>query len=193
MPRVKLALCLHVEVVRRSRKSRPTDRAPNTSRSDREGKCRPRPSAPCKQPGRGCCTQSRTAPRSSWSASTCAMSRSLRTASPRDRCQPINSTGIPLDTTMRAASGIDPDVVLRRGSDVALAARRSPHDHAAAHVRGNRRLSREGQSEVCERRQRHDRQPRMLFGLRNDGIGRVPTFHRSFWRRVPVLAQAVAP
>ena len=66
------------------------------------------------------------------SASIAAISSSLSTEAPRETCQPTISIGEPRAEDRARRLRIDPDVVFGRRRDVALAAGRAAHHHAAA-------------------------------------------------------------
>src|ERR1700722_14342427 len=87
---------------------------------------------------------------------------------------------------------IAPDVVFGRGSDVALAARRAAHDHTAAHFRGDARLLLQGERDIRERAYRDHYQAGVRFNRVDDRIASALFFRSAAWRRVAVIAQAIA-
>src|SRR5271155_983778 len=87
---------------------------------------------------------------------------------------------------------IAPDVVFGRGSDVPLAAGRAAHHHTATYFRGDARLLFYSERDISERAQRDQYQTRVSFNRVDDGFRSALFFRSAAWRRVPVIAQAIA-
>jgi len=88
---------------------------------------------------------------------------------------------------------IDPDVVLGSRCDVALAARRASHDHAAAHFCHHVGAFRQCQGNVGQRSQRNQNESRIRVDGLDNGIDRVQFLRRLARRRIVVVPQPVAP
>ena len=88
--------------------------------------------------------------------------------------------------------GIDPDVVLGRRRDIALAAWRAAHDDAAADLAYDPWVLLQRQRDVGERTQRYQREARLGVGQAADRLDRVPVFRRSLGSGVAAIAEPIA-
>ena len=88
---------------------------------------------------------------------------------------------------------IDPDVVLGSRRDVAFAARRASHDHAAADSCRDLGTLRQSQRNVGQRPERDQNKSGIRFDRIDDGVDGMQFFRRLSRRGIVVIAQSVAP
>src|ERR1700730_8993389 len=101
---------------------------------------------------------------------TCAMSSSLRTASPRQGCQPTISTGRPLRITIWAAS----------------------HHHTAPNLGHKAGFAGDRESKIGERSERDHHDSGIGFDGFNHGVNGVQPFRLLARRRIAVISDSVA-